>query len=90
MVSADTITLHQVLHFLPAPASAIAECARLLADGGQLLIVDFGPHEREELRVEHAHARLGFSDGQIAGWLAASGLDLVETRTLEEIGRAHV
>ena len=81
--SADTITLHQVLHFLPAPASAIAECARLLADGGQLLIVDFGPHEREELRVEHAHARLGFSDGQIAGWLAASGLDLVETRTLE-------
>ena len=81
--SADTITLHQVLHFLPAPASAIAECARLLADGGQLLIVDFGPHEREELRVEHAHARLGFSDDQIAGWLTASGLDLAETRTLE-------
>ena len=81
--SADTITLHQVLHFLPAPASAIAECARLLVDGGTLLIVDFGPHEREELRLQHAHARLGFSDEQVAGWLAAAGLWLGETRTLE-------
>ena len=80
--SADTITLHQVLHFLPAPASAIAECARLLSANGQLLIVDFAPHEREELRVDHAHARLGFSDAQIAGWLAAAGLTLVETRDL--------
>ena len=81
--SADTITLHQVLHFLPAPASAIAECARLLSDDGALLIVDFAPHEREELRVDHAHARLGFSDEQIAGWLAASGLRLAETRELK-------
>ena len=80
---ADTITLHQVLHFLPAPASAIAECARLLSDDGALLIVDFAPHEREELRVDHAHARLGFSDEQIAGWLAASGLRLAETRELK-------
>ena len=81
--SADTITLHQVLHFLPAPASAIAECARLLSDEGALLIVDFAPHEREELRVDHAHARLGFSDEQIAGWLAAAGLRLAETRELK-------
>ncbi|MCA1653247.1 MAG: ArsR/SmtB family transcription factor [Sphingomicrobium sp.] len=81
--SADTITLHQVLHFLLAPGSAIAECARLLDDGGTLLIVDFAPHDREELRSEHAHARLGFSDEQIAGWLSVAGLALSETRTLE-------
>ncbi|MEO7787509.1 MAG: metalloregulator ArsR/SmtB family transcription factor [Sphingomicrobium sp.] len=81
--SADTITIHQVLHFLPAPAAAIAECARLLATGGRLLIVDFAPHEREELRLEHAHARLGFSDEQMAGWLNAAGLALTETRDLE-------
>ena len=81
--SADTITLHQVLHFLPAPQAAIAECARLLADSGKLLIVDFAPHEREELRDQHAHARLGFSDEQVAGWLAAAGLTPTATRTLE-------
>ena len=80
---ADTITLHQVLHFLPAPGSAIAECARLLSDDGALLIVDFAPHEREELRVDHAHARLGFSNEQIAGWLGAAGLRLAETRELK-------
>jgi ubiquinone/menaquinone biosynthesis C-methylase UbiE/DNA-binding transcriptional ArsR family regulator len=81
--SADTITLHQVLHFLPAPASAFAECARLLSGDGALLIVDFAPHEREELRVDHAHARLGFSDEQVAGWLASAGLRLAETRELK-------
>ena len=80
--SADTITLHQVLHFLPAPASAIAECARLLDNDGTLLIVDFASHEREELRIDHAHARLGFSDEQVAGWLASAGLRLAETRAL--------
>ena len=80
--SADTITIHQVLHFLPAPASAIAECARLLAEGGQLLIVDFAPHDREELRIEHAHARLGFSDDQVASWLTSAGLALAEVREL--------
>lgn len=80
---ADTIILHQVLHFLAQPAGAIAEAARLLAAGGRMLIVDFAPHEREELRTRDAHARLGFSDEQIAGWLAAAGLDLVRTAELE-------
>lgn len=80
---ADTIILHQVLHFLAQPAGAVAEAARLLAAGGRMLIVDFAPHEREELRTRDAHARLGFSDEQIAGWLAAAGLDLVRTAELE-------
>lgn len=77
---ADTLILHQVLHFIPAPEGAIAELARILSPTGRLLIVDFAPHDREELRDRDAHARLGFSDEQIAGWLAAAGLecDLVE------------
>ena len=78
--SADTVILHQVLHFIPAPEGAIAELARILSPAGRLLIVDFAPHDREELRDRDAHARLGFSDEQIAGWFAAAGLecDLVE------------
>ena len=81
--SADTVILHQVLHFIPAPEAALIEAARLLAPGGRLLIADFAPHEREELRAQDAHARLGFSDMQIAGWLAAAGLTLAETETLD-------
>lgn len=80
---ADTVILHQVLHFMSQPASALAEAARLLAPGGRMLIVDFAPHDREELRARDAHARLGFSDDQIAGWLAAAGLALGRTDTLD-------
>ena len=74
--AADTVVLHQVLHFAQAPAAAIAEAARLLGVGGRLLIVDFAAHEREELRQSDAHVRLGFDDAQIAGWFASAGLDL--------------
>ncbi len=80
---ADTVILHQVLHFIPAPEAALAEAARLLAPGGRILIADFAPHEREELRTQDAHARLGFSDRQIATWLAATGLSLTDTQTLD-------
>ncbi|HEV2569104.1 metalloregulator ArsR/SmtB family transcription factor [Sphingomonas sp.] len=80
---ADTVILHQVLHFVTQPGAALAEAARLVADGGRMLIVDFAPHEKEELRTRDAHQRLGFSDQQIAGWLQGGGLDLVQVKELE-------
>ena len=46
--SADSIIIHQVLHYAHSPAAAIAEAARVLAPGGTLLVVDFAAHEREE------------------------------------------
>lgn len=73
--SADTVIIHQVLHYAQQPAAAIAEAARLLAQGGQLLVVDFAPHDREELRVRDAHARLGFADDAVLNWMAAAGVD---------------
>lgn len=72
--SADTVILHQVLHYVPAPEAALAELGRILAPGGRLLVVDFAPHDREELRDRDAHARLGFSDDQMLAWLSAAGL----------------
>ncbi|CAM3115273.1 Putative methyltransferase YcgJ [Sphingomonas antarctica] len=80
---ADTVIVHQVLHYLSEPAVAIGEAARILAPGGRLLIADFASHEHEELRDGAAHARLGFEDAQIAGWLADAGLTLDATETLE-------
>ena len=73
--SADTIVLHQVLHFADLPAAAIAEAARVLAPGGRLLIADFAPHDREELRSREAHARLGFDAAVVSGWLRDAGLE---------------
>jgi ArsR family transcriptional regulator len=81
--SADTVIIHQVLHFAQQPAAAISEAARLLAPGGRLLIVDFAPHEREELRTRDAHARLGFSDEAVIGWMAGAGLEARVAEHLE-------
>ncbi|KTT95085.1 ArsR family transcriptional regulator [Sphingomonas yabuuchiae] len=81
--AADIAILHHVLHFAQLPGAAIAEAARVLGPGGRLLIADFAPHDREELRQKAAHSRLGFADEQMAGWFGPAGLALAETRTLE-------
>ncbi|MBC7282814.1 metalloregulator ArsR/SmtB family transcription factor [Hoeflea sp.] len=72
--SFDVVTIHQVLHFLHDPLPAITEAARMLRPGGRVVVVDFAPHDHEELRLEHAHARLGFSHQQVADWLRHCGL----------------
>ena len=72
---ADSIIIHQVLHYAHSPAAAIAEAARVLAPGGALLVVDFAAHSREELRATDAHIRLGFEDEAMAQWFAAAGLE---------------
>ena len=80
--SSDTILLHQVLHYAQAPELVIAEAARVARIGGRVLIADFAPHEREELRVRDQHSRLGFSDDQIQAWFARAGLDLERVESL--------
>lgn len=72
--SVDTVIIHQVLHFADDPAAVIAESARVLAPSGRLLVVDFMPHDREELRSQQRHVRLGFADDQMLEWMAAAGL----------------
>lgn len=72
--SADLVLVHQVLHYLADPASAVAEASRLVAPGGRLIIVDFAPHKLEQLREEHQHRRLGFADDEVEHWLVEGGL----------------
>jgi ArsR family transcriptional regulator len=81
--SADSVIIHQVLHYAHSPASAIAEAARVLTGGGTLLVVDFAAHEREELRERDAHIRLGFEDEVMAGWFAAAGLKVDQIQHLK-------
>lgn len=80
--AADVAIVHHVLHFAQQPAAAIAEAGRVLAPGGRLLIADFAPHDREDLRLRDAHSRLGFADDQVAAWFAAAGLQPARIETL--------
>ncbi len=80
--SAGAVVMHQVLHFLSDPARAIREAGRVLEPGGDLLIVDFAPHELEFLRERFAHDRLGFAPATIEGWMRDAGLEPLAVRDL--------
>lgn len=69
----DTVLFHQVLHYAQDPGIVLAEAARVTREGGRIAVVDLAAHEREELRERHAHARLGFSDEQMAALLTEAG-----------------
>lgn len=81
--SFDTILFHQVLHFVDDPETAVEEAARTLRPGGRILIVDFAPHNVEELRRDHAHRRLGFPNDEIAGWLKRIKLRALRIESLK-------
>ena len=80
---ADVVTVHQVLHFLDEPLNALLEARRILKPNGQLLIVDFAPHDLEDLRAHHAHRRLGLSSEQMVAWLTRAGLSLTRHEVLD-------
>lgn len=80
--SADLVVVHQVLHYLADPAAAVREAARLVAEGGRLIIVDFAPHTLEFLREQHQHRRLGFSEAEMARWLGEAGLSDIRATAL--------
>ncbi len=78
----DGVTIHQVLHFLDRPGLAVIEAARMLRPGGVMAVVDFAPHDREDLRREHEHRRLGFDDGEVAAWFEAAAMEMTDGRRL--------
>jgi ArsR family transcriptional regulator len=80
---ADSIILHQVLHYAQQPGAAIAEAARVLSPGGRLLVIDFAQHDRAELKEQDAHLRLGFADDAMRGWFLAAGLELDRIERLD-------
>ncbi len=80
--SVDVITIHQVLHYLEQPERVIQESARVLKFGGQLIIVDFLPHDFEFLREKHAHRRLGISERSLVQWANANQLSLASCEKL--------
>jgi ArsR family transcriptional regulator len=78
----DAAMLSLVLHYQPDPAKALVEVARVVRPGGRVLIVDMFPHERSEYQQRMGHVWLGFSERQIARFLAGAGFGDVRLRSL--------
>jgi ubiquinone/menaquinone biosynthesis C-methylase UbiE/DNA-binding HxlR family transcriptional regulator len=81
--SADVAILHHVLQYLDHPSNAVAEAARTLRPGGQLIVVDFAPHTATILCTQYAHRRMGFSHQEMRKWLEGVGLEDVQVENLQ-------
>lgn len=69
----DTLLFHQVLHYAQAPELVLAQAARVTRAHGRIAVVDLAAHDHEDMRSVHAHARLGFTDAQMADLFTAAG-----------------
>ncbi len=81
--SADCVIVHQVLHYLDQPEKVITEAARILKPGGQLIVVDFAPHDLEFLRTSQGHRRLGISEDDMTRWTESAGLFIRKHQTFD-------
>jgi len=70
----DLAVLQMVLHYAEAPERVLAEAARILAPGGQLIVIDLAAHRRAELAAKLAHRWPGFDDDTLARMLTEAGL----------------
>ena len=79
----DIVCANMVIRYADEPEMVISEGARVLSPGGRLIIVDFAPHNLQELRDDHAHQWLGFSETEMIGWFNAVNLEPVNIEYLQ-------
>ena len=75
--SLDAAVMSLVLHYVPEPALAFSECARVLRSGSRLVVVDMIAHGRAEYREQMGHVWQGFTEEQLRGWLDDAGFERV-------------
>jgi ArsR family transcriptional regulator len=80
--SLDAALLFFVLGYVAEPARVLAECRRVIAPRGRVVIVDLLPHARPEYRSELGQVWLGFSHEQLARWASQAGFKKLEMRPL--------
>ena len=70
------------LTYVPEPARAIAEAARVLKPGGKLVIVDLLPHDRDDFRRQTGQMSLGLAEAFVTKAMTGAGLEQASIRPL--------
>ena len=74
--SVDVAMFFLVLHHVAEPQLAITEAARIVRNGGRMLIVDMREHLRDDYRHTMGHLHLGFSEDTVTEWARQSGCEV--------------
>lgn len=68
----DLAVISLALHHLDKPELAVKESARVVSEGGRLLVAEFERHEDESLRDRFGDRWLGFSAEELTQWMVAA------------------
>lgn len=71
----DLVIANMLVRYADDPGAVLAEGMRVLRPGGRIIVVDFAPHGMAELRDEHAHRWLGFSETEMTQFLELAELE---------------
>ena len=80
----DAACAHMVLHHLTDLRPGIAEMARVVRPGGDVVIVDLLPHTEAWMREDMADARLGLEPAELEAACRAIGLQVIARRVLAD------
>ena len=72
--SYDQVLLLNLLTYATDPARALAEAARVLRPGGDLVVTTLAAHEQREVTAGYGHVQAGFRPQALRDWLAEAGL----------------
>ena len=84
----DQVLMLNVLVHSNAPGKAIAEAARLLDRGGDLVVVGLDAHEHEDAARAWGHAQLGISPQNLKRHIARAGLEVSRCESFTQEKRA--
>jgi ArsR family transcriptional regulator len=84
----DLVFFSQSLHHALHPERALAEAARILGDGGRVVVLDLLKHRFEEAREIYADEWLGFSEAELEAMLESAGFANVETAVVDKDAEA--
>lgn len=80
--SFDLVVLMHALTYSARPAQAVAEAARVLRTGGQLLLSSLARHEHRAVVEAYGHVNLGFTERELRRFIDRAGLAMVASETV--------